>query len=108
MSQAEKKSFDAQELLETLQNLDFENVGGWPLHIKLGVAALVFVAVLAAGYFLSIVDQNSQLERFRAEESNLRQQYEKQADRAQNLELSKKQMVDMEEWFGWYVSHVPE
>jgi len=108
MSQAEKKSFDAQELLETLQNLDFENVGGWPLPIKLGAAALVFVAVLAAGYFLSIVDQNSQLERFRAEERNLMQQYEKKAFTAQNLEQYKKQMVDMEEMFGSLLSQLPK
>ena len=47
MSKAEKKGFDPQELMDTLQNLDFENVGGWPLPIKLGAALLVFIGVLA-------------------------------------------------------------
>ena len=54
MSKAEKKGFDPQELMETLQNLDFDNVGGWPLPIKLGAAVLVFVGVLFGGYFFTL------------------------------------------------------
>ncbi|MEE4252071.1 MAG: type 4a pilus biogenesis protein PilO [Alcanivoracaceae bacterium] len=108
MSKADKKGFDPQELMEVLQNLDFENVGGWPLPVKLGAAVLVFVAVLAAGYFLSIVEQNNQLERFRNEETTLMQQYEKKAFTAQNLEQYKKQMVDMEEMFGSLLSQLPK
>lgn len=108
MSKAEKKGFDPQELMDTLQNLDFENVGGWPLPIKLGAAVLVFIGVLAAGYFLSIVEQNSQLDRYRNEESTLMQSYEKKAFTAQNLEQYKKQMVDMEEMFGSLLSQLPK
>jgi len=108
MSKAEKKGFDPQELMETLQNLDFDNVGGWPLPIKLGAAVLVFVGVLFGGYFFSITEQNALLERYRNDENNLMQQYEKKAFTAQNLEQYKKQMVDMEEMFGSLLSQLPK
>jgi type IV pilus assembly protein PilO len=107
MSKADKKGFDPQELMEVLQNLDFENVGGWPLPVKFGAAVLVFVAVMTAGYFLSIVEQNSELERYRGQEARLMQDYEKKAFTAQNLEQYKKQMVDMEEMFGSLLSQLP-
>lgn len=108
MSRAERKAFDPQELLETIQNLDYENVGGWPLPIKIGAAVLVFFGVLVAGYFFSIVEQNAQLQRYEAEEVKLMQQYEKKAFTAQNLEQYKKQMVDMEEMFGSLLSQLPK
>jgi type IV pilus assembly protein PilO len=107
MSKAERKGFDPQELMETLQNLDFENVGGWPLPIKLGAAVLVFVGVLAAGYFFKIVEQKASYDRFLRTEAELMQQYEKKAFTAQNLEQYKKQMVDMEEMFGSLLSQLP-
>lgn len=108
MSKAEKKGFDPQELMETLQSLDFENVGGWPLPVKLGAAVLVFLGVLIGGYFFSITEQNSLLQRYQNDENNLMQQYEKKAFTAQNLEQYKKQMADMEEMFGSLLSQLPK
>ena len=107
MSKADKKGFDPQELMAVVQNLDFENVGGWPLPVKFGAAVLVFVAVMTAGYFLSIVEQNGELERHRGQETRLMQDYEKKAFTAQNLKQYKKQMVDMEEMFGSLLSQLP-
>lgn len=108
MSKAEKKGFDPQELMETLQNLDFENVGSWPLPIKLGAAAIVFVAVVFAGYFFAITDLRLNLQRAEREEASLMEQYEKRAFTAQNLEQYKRQMVDMEEMFGSLLSQLPK
>ncbi|PKM23171.1 MAG: pilus assembly protein PilP [Gammaproteobacteria bacterium HGW-Gammaproteobacteria-14] len=107
MSGADKKKFDAQELMEALSNLDFENIGGWPAPIKAGAAVLVFVAVLALGYFFSITDKYAQQDRFQRIETDLMQQYERKAFTAQNLEQYKKQMVDMEEMFGSLLSQLP-
>jgi type IV pilus assembly protein PilO len=108
MSKAESKGFDPQELMETLKNLDFENVGGWPLPIKLGAAVLVFVGVLFGGYWFSIIEKNTALQRYQVEEGSLMQQYEKKAFTAQNLEQYKKQMEDMEEMFGSLLSQLPK
>lgn len=104
---AKKRSFDPQELIETLQNLDFENVGGWPLPIKLGAAALVFVAVIVLGHMLIITDKLSQLDQLKRSEAELMEQFEQKAFTAQNLEQYKKQMVDMEETFGTLLSQLP-
>lgn len=108
MKKAEKKGFDPQELLETLQSLDPENIGSWPLPIKLGAAMLVFVAVVVAGYFFAITELRVSLERAQAEEASLMEQYEKRAFTAQNLEQYKRQMQDMEEMFGSLLSQLPK
>ena len=56
MKASELKNLDLGELMDELNSLDFENVGGWPTPIKIGAAILVLVVVVALGYFLSISD----------------------------------------------------
>ena len=71
MSMADKSRFDSRELMETLRDLDFENLGGWPLPVKLGATLLVFVGVLFGGYFFSITGQKTVLERYQNDEKTL-------------------------------------
>ena len=54
MKASELKNLDVRELIDELNSLDFENVGGWPMPVKIGAAVLVFGFVLGLGYFLSI------------------------------------------------------
>ena len=52
MKASELKNMDLRELMDELNSLDFENVGGWPTPIKVGAAVLVLILVVALGYFL--------------------------------------------------------
>ena len=52
MKASELKNLDVRELIDELNSLDFENVGGWPMPVKIGAAVLVFGFVLGLGYFL--------------------------------------------------------
>ena len=50
-----------QDILQELKDfdvndLDFENIGSWPSSIKVIVWLVVFIAVLAIGYFYIISD----------------------------------------------------
>ena len=65
MKASELKNLDLSELMDELNSLDFENVGGWPTPIKIGAAVLVLVAVVTLGYFLSISDANQALDQQR-------------------------------------------
>lgn len=90
-----------------INNLDFDNVGNWPLPIKLLIWAVLFVAVLAAGYYYHIQDLQLQLAKHEAEEVELKKDFEKKAFQAANLEAYRQQMVEMEESFGALVSQLP-
>lgn len=108
MKASELKSLDLSELMDELNSLDFENVGGWPTPIKIGAAVLVLVAVVTLGYFLSISDANQALDQQRREESTLLQAYEKKAFEAHNLDQFRKQLAEMEQTFGALLKQLPK
>jgi type IV pilus assembly protein PilO len=90
-----------------INSLDFDNVGAWPLPIKLFIWVVLFCAVLAAGYYYHIQDLQTQLAKFEAEEVTLKADFEKKAFQAANLDAYRQQMVEMEESFGALVSQLP-
>jgi len=81
MKTSELKDMDLRELLDQLNSLDFENVGGWPAPVKFGVAVIVLLVVLGLGYFFFIADANQLLEQHRSEETSLLKSYEKKSIR---------------------------
>ena len=53
-------------VVEELKSLDINDVGRWPLVFRAGVIAVVFVLVVAAGIWFTIVkDKAPQLQRRR-------------------------------------------
>ena len=90
-----------------LSDLDFDNLGSWPLAVKVIVAVLLFILVVVGGYYYHIEALQKQLESRQAEELDLRRDFEKKAFEAANLEAYKLQMVEMEESFGALVSQLP-
>ncbi|MDO8860978.1 type 4a pilus biogenesis protein PilO [Haliea sp. E1-2-M8] len=90
-----------------VNDIDFDNIGSWPTGVKVVLCALLLIAVLVAGYYFHIKELQLQFDRVQAEESRLRQDFEKKAFEAANLEAYKEQMVEMEESFGALVSQLP-
>ena len=108
MKASELKNMDLRELMDELNSLDFENVGGWPTPIKVGAAVLVLILVVALGYFLSITEANQVLDQQKKEEATLLQAYEKKAFQAHNLDQFRKQLVEMEQTFGALLKQLPK
>lgn len=101
-----------QDLLQELQgfdtsDLDIESVGSWPLLIKILVWALVFTAVVTLGYVYDISDLRAELESQQKTEVSLRQEFERKAFQAANLEAYRKQMEEMKESFGALIGQLP-
>ncbi|MGB0624921.1 MAG: type 4a pilus biogenesis protein PilO, partial [Luminiphilus sp.] len=90
-----------------LADLDMENIGRWPLVLKGIVLALLYIVILAAGFYLHVNDLNIQLRGVEQEEQTLRQDFEKKAFEAANLEAYKAQLVEMEQRFGALVAQLP-
>ena len=102
----------AEDILRSLQefdinDLDPENVGSWPLAIKVVVWVGAFVAVLVLGYLYHIQNLQLNLEKAVAQEGDLRVEFEQKAFQAANLAAYKKQMQEMVVSFGALVSQLP-
>ena len=90
-----------------LADLDMENIGSWPLVLKGIVLVLLYVVILVAGFYLHVDDLNTQFRGAEQEEQTLRQDFEKKAFEAANLEAYKAQLVEMEQRFGALVAQLP-
>jgi type IV pilus assembly protein PilO len=90
-----------------LSDLDMENIGSWPLALKVIVLALLYAAILVAGFYFHVDDLNKRLGAVEQEEQALRQDFEKKAFEAANLEAYKAQLVEMEQRFGALVAQLP-
>ena len=90
-----------------LSDLDMENIGSWPLALKVIVLGLLYAAILIAGFYFHVEDLNKRLSVVEQEEQTLRQDLEKKAFEAANLEAYKAQLVEMEQRFGALVAQLP-
>jgi type IV pilus assembly protein PilO len=101
-----------EDILKSVQefdinDLDFDNIGSWPLAIKVIVWVIALIAVLVLGYFYHVQNLQTKLQEAEAREVKLRDEFETKAYRAANLDAFKKQMEEMEESFGALVSQLP-
>ena len=90
-----------------INDLDFENVGSWPLGVKVIACGLVFVAVIGLGYPLYLSDMQSSLDQVVRKERQLREEFQTKAFQAANVEAYKQQMVEMETSFGALLRQLP-
>jgi type IV pilus assembly protein PilO len=87
--------------------LDFDNVGSWPVAVKVLIWVLLLIAVLVGGYYYHIEGLQKKLADAEAKEVTLKKDFEKKAFQAANLEAYRQQMAEMEESFGALVSQLP-
>jgi len=102
----------ARDFLQQLQSIDlndleFNNIGVWPLPVRVGVLVVLFALVLGAAYYLHISDLNQQHERLVSEEARLKKTFEEKAFEAANLEAYRQQMEELEASFGVLLGQLP-
>lgn len=90
-----------------LADLDFENVGSWPTGAKAMVIIVLFLALLAGGYYYHLDTLANQLQDAESRELDLRRQFERKSFEVENLEAYKVQLEEMRESFGALVSQLP-
>ena len=96
---------DLREL--DVSELDFDNIGRWPMAVKVLVWGLAFILFVALGYLYNISDLRDELSRSELKETDLKKEFEGKAFKAANLEALRKQMAEMQESFGALVSQLP-
>jgi type IV pilus assembly protein PilO len=93
--------------LEQLRNLDANNPGSWPLPVKTAALVLVLIAVVAGAWYFHWEGQMRTIERVRAEEQKLRQEFDTKQRRAANLEAYEAQLEEMRRTFGDMLRQLP-
>jgi type IV pilus assembly protein PilO len=93
--------------LDELNNLDPADMGAWPLAAKIIVLILLSVLISVFSYYLLVDEKITMLRNSEAKELELRQVYRVKYSAAVNLELYKKQMVEMEETFSYLLKQLP-
>jgi type IV pilus assembly protein PilO len=80
-----------------LQNLDKNNVGGWPQSIKIFFTALVLVVVLLVGWYFFVSDQQDSLNTLANKENSLKQEFSTKQAKSVNLEALEQQLNEMQD-----------
>ncbi|MBT4161206.1 MAG: type 4a pilus biogenesis protein PilO [Gammaproteobacteria bacterium] len=102
-----------EDLLESIQNFDIDqlndvnNVGSWPMAIKVIIWVLAFVGALALGYFLHVTNLQKELGGVTAQEGALKEDYQKKFFEAAHLEAYRLQQKEMEESFEAILRQLP-
>lgn len=96
-----------QEFIESLNDLDFENVGSWPIWFKVLAYFAASIAVAFGMYQLVLSDSFNTLDKKAKEEITLKKEYEDKSFKAANLDEYKQQMVEMEESYGSLLRQLP-
>ena len=101
-----------QGTLEQLQNfqlsdLDINNIGSWPVPVKIILMLALFGLLLGGGYTLYLTEKLTELERAEMKEKDLRQEYENKSYQAANLDSYRSQKKEMEETFGALLRQLP-
>lgn len=101
-----------RKVLQDLQELDLgeltaDNMGSWPMVVKVIAWVGMLVAILVLGYYFSIAELGTSLSREEAREQQLREEFTQKVMKAANLDALREQMAAMQETFGALVSQLP-
>jgi type IV pilus assembly protein PilO len=97
-----------QEILDQLRNLDPNDPGRWPLGVRIGTVALLFILAAAGSYYFFVwKSQHPKLLEAEAKESELWNTLDTKARKAANLDAYKAQLADMEKSFGAMLRQLP-
>ncbi len=104
---------DFQELNEKIStfdinDVDWNNIGSWPLVGRVIFAIILFVSVLTGLYFFDIQGLSDRYDSVLAKETELKRSFETKAFRVANLDSYKKQLEEIEASFGSLLRQLPK
>ncbi len=93
--------------LSELRNLDFNNIGSWPIAVRVFTIGTICAAVLGLGYWYESQNQLPDLEQARNKEQELRTVFSAKAAKAANLDAYVQQLEEMRQSFGAMLRQLP-
>lgn len=95
-------------IIESINNLDPNNPGAWPLPIKLALFIIIVLGILYAGWKLDITKQREQLAVLQKTEAEQIEALKLKQRKAANLKALQEQMREIEQSFGDMVRQLPD
>ncbi len=93
--------------IDDINNLDPNNPGVWPAPVKALLFAIIFSAILYAGWYFDVTKQREALAGLEQKEKEQIGILDARQKKAANLNALKEQMKEMEQSFGDMVKQLP-
>jgi type IV pilus assembly protein PilO len=93
--------------LSDLQNLDRNNVGGWPQSVKMFFTGLLCAFVLLAGWYFFVSDQQDSLTALVGKEEGLKKEFASKQAKSVNLEALQQQLDEMQDMLRQLLRQLP-
>jgi type IV pilus assembly protein PilO len=91
-----------------LRQLDPKDIGRWPTHFRVLAVGVIFLLLTAIFVFLlPVSNQMPDLDRAKAQETQLLQTFDERQMKAANFESYKSQLADMQRSFGAMLRQLP-
>lgn len=90
-----------------LSELTVDNIGQWPLPVKIGAVLGLSFLIIGLGYFVLIKANFEQLDTLQTQEVSLRTDFETKQHEAANLQAYRNQLELMNERFGTMLKQLP-
>jgi len=94
--------------LSDLNNLDINNIGVWPLPLRIFAILLLCGGLLGAGYWFDTQHQIAEWDAAKKKETQLRETFRVKWHKVANLENFRKQLEEMNRSFGAMLRQLPD
>jgi type IV pilus assembly protein PilO len=94
--------------LDDFNNIDFKNTGSLPMPVKLVLLSILFLILVALGYWFLWSPAIDEFDQAKAKEEELRQVFLTKKAQAIKVEAYKQQMIDIEKTFGALLKQLPD
>jgi type IV pilus assembly protein PilO len=104
----QKKKMTVDKFFQQFNTLDPNNMGSWPLSVKITCWVFLFFVVCAVGYFLAIKPKLDAIDQAHAQEQNLLQEFKEKDSKLRNLKDYQVQLDKMEADFNEQLQQLPK
>lgn len=94
--------------LNQLNELDFNNVGDWPMAAKIGATVILACVVIGLAYYFDTQYRLQELTQAQNKEHELRNTFADKQKKASSLGAYKQQIAEMQESFGSMLKQLPD
>ncbi|AXI01935.1 type IV pilus inner membrane component PilO [Aquirhabdus parva] len=102
------KKFSFEEFSNSFKSLDPQNMGNWPLPVKITAFIFIGVFVFVLAYLLLIAPVREDIAAAEAQERSLLNDYRDKDSKLRNLLQYQKQVEEMESTFGQLLQQLPK
>jgi type IV pilus assembly protein PilO len=93
---------------DDFNNIDFKNLGGLPVMVKVVLLSVLALLLVVAGYFTLWEPEITANKQAEAKEQELRQTFLSKKGQAVKVDAYRQQMVDIEKTFGALLKQLPD